>query len=907
MSRVPEQPSANRFDLYRLGEQIRAGLNLPIQAGFVALALLIAVSSWVSLHQTSVLNTSQTWVAHSQMVLAQLRDLHATVLEAQAGARGFVITRESTYAEQYERARSNLGGSVDALERMVEDNAAQHESLAELRVRVSDVSTRLARIVEAARVEGSDAAAELVRAREGQDKMDALRASLKAVEAIEQGLLSKRVELSHDSYVTARWTGVGVGLTAMILLGAVYQLVRRYDLLRELSARSAADSEKRFRTTLSSIGDAVLVVDAQRRLTFVNGATPAVTGITPSMLGRDVEEVFTCVIESTGKPRENPAARALREPGVVRTGPDTALLLSDGTLRPIEATAAGIRGQGGSELGAVLVVRDMTAARQIERERQRITDRFRSLVLATSQIVWTADARGHVIDDSPTWRGFTGQTYEQWHGEGWLDAVHPDDRERVRRDWHAALSSGRPFEMEYRLMTRSGSYRWSRSRAVPVENAGGLVREWVGMNRDIQARKEAEEAQRDASRRKDEFIAMLAHELRNPLAPLRNGLQLLRGSGTPERERALDMPERERALDMPERERALDMMDRQLDHMVRLIDDLLDVSRISQGRLELRTERLDARRVLEQAAETAQSAIQAKRQTLSLSLPDEPLWVDADPVRLAQVITNLLSNASKYSGAQARIWLSAEREGARVLVTVRDTGKGIAPELMPRIWDLFHQGHGSAEKSEGGLGIGLTLVRRLVGMHGGVVEAFSDGVDCGSEFVVRLPAVAAPALPSPRAAPARAGLPHSEVASSSPPMRVLVIDDNEDSAESLAMLLRIGRHDVRVLYRGEDGVAEVARFQPALVLCDIRMPGVSGYEVARRLRESLGSGGALLVALTGYGAAADRELSTAAGFDRHLVKPVEPELLQQMLALAAARARGVESALGESRGAPGGS
>lgn len=870
----------------RLRQQIGSGLTVPIQAAFVVLVLVLALSAWVSLRQTAILNGSQERVAHTHRVIGALREVHEALVGAQAGARGFVITRDEPSLKQYEDARQCIGQSLDAFDALVDDNPVQIRAAAELRRSSLELEAWLARVVEAARVDGLDASTDLVRTREGQQRMDELTMLVEQIEAHEEALLDERIATSRGAFVTAQWTGILVGTMAVVLVGAVYVLVRRYDSLRERSARAAADSEQRFRVTLASIGDAVLVTDARLRLTFVNGATPSLTGVDPSMIGRQLEDVFRCVVESTGAARENPASRALREARVVRTGPDTAVRLDDGRMRPIEATAADIRGQEGESLGVVLVVRDMSVARQAERERQRVIERFRSLVLATSQIVWTADSNGWVSEDSPTWRQYTGQTYEQWHGDGWLDAVHPDDRERVREEWRTALATARPFEIEYRLITRSGRYRWSRARAVPVKNADGEVREWVGMNRDIQPRKEAEDAQRDASRRKDEFIALLAHELRNPLAPLRNGLALLRGAAGAERERALDTParalERERALDMParalERERALDMMDRQLRHMVRLIDDLLDVSRISQGRLELKSERLDVRRVLDQALETVHVAITAKQQTLAVERSEIPLWVDADPIRLAQVITNLLNNASKYSPPGARIWVRVEREGARVLLSVRDTGKGIVAELMPRIWDLFRQGPGDGGTPEGGLGIGLTLVKRLVEMHGGTVEAFSEGDGCGSEFVVRLPASQSRPAPAPRSAPLAPTAPAA--------LRVLVIDDNEDSAESLAMLLRVGGHDARVAYRGADALAIAATFQPQLVLCDIRMPDMSGYDVARRLREMAGERCALLVALTGYGAASDRELSAAAGFDHHLVKPVEPALLREMIARA---------------------
>jgi CheY-like chemotaxis protein/two-component sensor histidine kinase len=320
-------------------------------------------------------------------------------------------------------------------------------------------------------------------------------------------------------------------------------------------------------------------------------------------------------------------------------------------------------------------------------------------------------------------------------------------------------------------------------------------------------------------------------------------------------------------------------MDRQVALIVRLIDDLLDVSRIRQGKFELRQEDLDLRVVLSGAVESIGALAAAKQQQLLVSVPDDPLWTHGDPARLLQVFTNLLNNAVKYSGQAATIWMTAEREGPQILVSVRDTGQGIAEEFRPRIWDLFLQGNGQLERSEGGLGIGLTLVKRLVEMHGGSVDVDSPGIGRGSEFSVRLPGVHWARPIEAREAPAPAHPVRS--------LRILVIDDNEDSVESTAMLLRLGGHSVRTASRGEDGIAEFARFAPEVVLCDIRMPDLTGFDVARRLRAGLPQRTFVMVAMTGFGSKMDREASRQAGFDRHMVKPMDPAELSSLLHEAA--------------------
>jgi signal transduction histidine kinase len=365
---------------------------------------------------------------------------------------------------------------------------------------------------------------------------------------------------------------------------------------------------------------------------------------------------------------------------------------------------------------------------------------------------------------------------------------------------------------------------------------------------------------READRRKDEFLAMLAHELRNPLAPIRNALQILR----------MDNTDRETAS------RAQEMMERQLQHLVRLVDDLLDVSRIMRNKIELRKERLDLRQVVERAAEIAQPVIDARGHQLRVTLPPEAVLLEADSVRLTQVVANLLSNAAKYTDQAGHIWISLGREGETSSLRVKDNGMGIAPELLPRVFDLFVQGDRSSARTQGGLGIGLTLVKRLVEMHGGSVAAYSGGAGNGSEFVVRLPLAsetnAGPGAEADGAAATR-----------TVERRVLVVDDNVDAAESLAMWLRLLRHDVRTVHDGPAALEAVKEYQPEVVLLDIGLPGMDGYAVAQRLRLMPGGKAVRLIAVSGYGQEEDRRRAREAGFDRHLTKPVDPDSLSQFL------------------------
>ena len=369
----------------------------------------------------------------------------------------------------------------------------------------------------------------------------------------------------------------------------------------------------------------------------------------------------------------------------------------------------------------------------------------------------------------------------------------------------------------------------------------------------------------EADRLKDEFLAMLAHELRNPLAAIGGALQLLRRQGWP-------APDDERSW-------SLEVLERQSAHLARLIDDLLDVSRVSRGKIRLRRERLDARLVLERAAEAVRVPAAERRHELRLALPDEPLWVEADPTRLEQVLVNLLGNAVKYTEPGGRIDLSGERDGADWVFRVRDTGAGIDPAVLPHIFEPFTQADKTLDRSQGGLGIGLTLVHRLVALHGGRVSAASDGLGQGSEFVVRLPASAPPLGAVPR--PLSLSAPLIPLR----PLRALVVDDSADTAKSLARLLRLSGHEAYVAHDAPSALVLARGERPEVFLIDIGLPGMTGYELAEHLRRE-GFASATLIAISGYGQEQDIQRSRDAGINHHLVKPIDFDSLLALLARA---------------------
>jgi signal transduction histidine kinase/CheY-like chemotaxis protein len=465
--------------------------------------------------------------------------------------------------------------------------------------------------------------------------------------------------------------------------------------------------------------------------------------------------------------------------------------------------------------------------------------------VATGKMRWSADPE--IVFGFPD--GFFGQNKRI------SNAAHADDISLLDTAFHHAMSTG-DFEAEYRVVRPDKSTVWIADRGRIVHDSENQPSRIVGVSVDLTRRKLLEEALIESDRRKDEFLATLAHELRNPLAPVRYAVNVM----------GLKGPE------TPELRWAIDIIERQTQHMARLIDDLLDVNRITRNMLELRKEAVELSTIVSTAVEASQPAIEKNRQKLLVHLPQEPILFDADTVRLAQVFSNLLHNASKYSKQPEGggvISLTAERDQTTVSVTVRDNGIGIAPPMLSKVFDMFTQVGRSRGQSEGGLGIGLALAKRLVEMHGGEIEARSDGLGKGSEFVVRLPV---------KQATREEGSPSTGPGSSSEQRtrRILIADDHPDVVESFQLMLQMMGHEVETAFDGLEVIEKAEQFRPEAIVLDIGMPGLDGLETARRIRQQPWGKRAVLIAITGWGNDDNKRESAEAGFDIHLVKPVDP-------------------------------
>ncbi len=511
-----------------------------------------------------------------------------------------------------------------------------------------------------------------------------------------------------------------------------------------------------------------------------------------------------------------------------------------------------------NEKEGVVYIIDITERKRVEQNLRESEARFRAMAEASPALTWQVNAQGNLVYVNQRVMDMVGMTLEELLPSRWRSVLHPDDEPGFLAAIEQALRDRSRFQYRVRARARGGEWHWLESYALPWFTGPDEYAGHVGVSIDITEAVKAETALREADLRKDEFLATLAHELRNPLAPIANALALI---ARPEGAAAVP--------------HLLPVINRQVNYMIRLVDDLLEISRITSGKVELRQAPTDLAVVLHNAVEAGRPQIDEKEHKLSVSIPHAPLIVYADAVRLEQVFTNLLNNAARYTGKRGQIWLTAHREADNAVVSIRDNGIGILAGMLPRLFDMFTQERRNGVGTQEGLGIGLSLVYRLVKMHGGTVEARSEGKDRGSEFIVRLP-LAASVIQGEMMEP--------EKTTAAPTgLRILVVDDNHDAAEVLSMLLESMGLDVHSVDSGPAALAAIPEYRPNIILMDIGMPGMDGNEVARRIREQPQFNDIKLIALTGWGQEKDRRLSHESGFDYHLTKPVNFKVLKGLI------------------------
>jgi PAS domain S-box-containing protein len=782
-----------------------------------------------------------------------------------------------------------------------------------------------------------------------------------------------------------------VGLAAYLFTCSL--IIAIGEAMRRAQARARERSDL-LRITLASIGDAVITTDNEGRVTYLNAVAESLTGWRQEdATGQPLDTVFRALDEQTRKPIESPATRALREGTVVSLANHTLLVGRDGAERPVDDSTAPIRDELGRVSGCVLIFRDVSERRRLEKavaarflearllasivessddaivrksldsvieswnagaermfgytadeavgrhisivippdrlaEEDRIiatlkegrrvepfeTERVRRggrRIRVSVTISPIKDEAGNVVAASKIARDVTRQRKAEAEREMFatlienstdfiaiadMDAVpifvnraglrlvglddmdearkvhvrdffFPEDQARILDDFFPSVAEKGHGEIDVRFRNfKTGDGRWMAYKVLKLTDDKGQALGFATVSQDVTERRRLEDGLRqlaanlsEEGRRKNEFLATLAHELRNPMAALSNMLEILRRKGP----------------DEPAPPQAVEAMGRQLSQLVRLVDDLLDLSRITHNRLELRKGPVELGAVIDQAVESSRPLVESMRHELRVVPSPGPITLEGDAARLAQVFANLLNNSAKYTSPGGKIEVKTERRGKEAVVTVKDNGAGIPPERLDSIFEMFNQGQGSLERSQGGLGIGLTLVRRLVQMHGGSVQAESAGEGKGAEFVVRLPIHEPRPAASPEPAPAR---------EPSAARRILVVDDNHDSAESLAMLLSITGNQTSTAHDGAEALDAAARHRPDVVLLDIGLPTLNGYEVCRRIREEPWGKEMVLIALTGWGQDEDRRKSQEAGFDGHLVKPVNYPALMALLA-----------------------
>lgn len=890
-----------------------------ISIGFSLAAGLLLVLAGVSYWETERLVDSDQMVAHTREVLDSLRATLAAVTSAESGARGFVVSGDDHHLQHYEEAAAEIPRRLDVVAELTSDNPRQQQKVASLRTAVNSRLGQLHEIIQLRRTQGMESASRFESRVGGDAAMDALRANIEAMRQEEKKLLAERTERAATSSRIKIATEIATAVFGFLVLGAAFVLYRgdvsarqrKADRLAWEARREAALGELRQRALMG--GDLDQFLDHAVKLTASALQVPyakvlellpdgksfllkAGCGWKPGCVGRitvsaalDSQAGFTIqssepvvrgdltthkpvIVEDLAAEKRFQGPQLLREHGVVSGMSVIIYGQPDKPYGVLGVHTAHRRKFTEQEALFLQAMANVVAAdvqrRAAEQALVQSEQRFHQLADTIPQMAWVARPDGSVEYFNKRWYEYTGLSPEQsFAPEGWTAALHPDDARRCGELWRKAVEGGETFDVECRYRDpTTGGFRWKLARALPVWTEAGDIRQWFGTVTDIDDQKRVQQTLLDADRRKNEFVATLAHELRNPIAPIAHAVEILQRVQS----------------DDPAIVEAREIIAEQIQQIKRLVDDLLEIERVARGKIHLDKEKVALKALVNRAVGAARPLIEQRGQQLDIETPDEPVWLEVDAARIVQVLGNLLHNAIKFTPQGGRIRIAAEydEQGQSASLSVRDTGAGIPPEMLSRIFDLFAQVESGSEKSGGGLGIGLKLVRELVELHGGTVEAHSEGAGRGSEFVVRLPCVS----PSSRTTRIDAAEVKTEPAAQR--RRVLLVDDHQNIVRSLAALVRAEGHEAQCAYDAVSALEIARSFQPHLVVTDIGLPGMDGYELALRLRGDPLTNNARLVAMTGFSHEEVLRRIKDAGFDDILVKPFAVAELNGMLGLA---------------------
>ncbi len=633
-------------------------------------------------------------------------------------------------------------------------------------------------------------------------------------------------------------------------------------VLRQVrTERQLAESEARLTSIIDSANDAIIIAETGFQITLFNQAAEAMFRCPASdALGQPVSR-FIPQEYPLEPERKSDDSQPAREPRICLSSYANRGVRMDGTEFPLELSVS--RTEIGGRGFYTVIVRDITERKRAEMLLRQSVERFRILAESMPLVIFTAQPNGTVDYFNQHWAEFTGLPTGSIENLNWAQFVHPGDLEETNRQWRHSVETGAPFQLEHRFRRSDGDSRWHLSRANALRDTGGNVLIWTGSSTDIDDQKCSENALKEADNRKNEFLAMLAHELRNPLAALDCGLSLLTG-----------------ASHESDRNWALTMAEHQVQHLTRMVDDLLDTSRITRGTFQLRMERVRPAELIERAVATVRHLAEAQGHHLLLAMAPELPQLEADPARLEQVICNLLTNAVKFTPRDGRIELSVGTEGGDLVLTVRDTGIGIAPDFLPHVFDSFAQVDKSLVRERGGLGIGLTLVKAIVELHGGSVKARSEGLHLGCEIVVRLPTVASDDAVGSGSQSVE-DRPIRDADREIVRKRILMVEDNLDYALGLRLWLESAGHEVHIYNDGLVALSQAPAFGPDVIIVDLGLPGMDGHEFTRRVRENESFAHVKIVVISGYASEEDQQRSKKVGVDEHLAKPVRfSELLR---------------------------